>query len=244
VANAGDCAAVIATASPSGGSAASTSESLSQLGISTRSKTTSAQGDKVKMRYRAGKLSTEHKADNPGEQKRIESMGGWVRAAEYDEDGMLLMAARLYRCKGEQNRRLGPGLAISRALGDLDAMRCGLSATPEVQSRTLLLPEVGQLAEEAATAGSLPLTIEHDAFLILASDGVWEFLEPQDAVDIVAPIYGRGGSASEASATLIKHAMAEWRANDGEEYRDDISATVVYLPALIAALDAGTLCSD
>jgi len=203
VANAGDCVCVLATASEHAPEAVRC--------------------------YSARMLSTEHKVDLPSEQKRLEKAGAWVRPAQYDEDGELRTPARLYRYQGEANRKHGPGLAISRAVGDLDANSCGLVATPEVQTQTLRV---------AACASGNPPAAEHDAFLILASDGCLEFMSPQDAVDIVSPIYARGGRATEACEALINRAKADWR-NDDEDYRDDISVVVAFLPALITAMEVG-----
>ena len=49
-----------------------------------------------------------------------------------------------------------PGLAMSRSFGDSTAARVGVNAVPEVMM--------------------FELTVE-DRVLVLASDGVWEFLE-------------------------------------------------------------------
>ena len=70
-----------------------------------------------------------------------------------------MMPARLFKSLDEPH--LGPGLAMSRAVGDLDSSILGVIATPEV--------------------------IEHavqpdDRYLIMASDGVWEFLSNEEAV--------------------------------------------------------------
>ena len=51
-----------------------------------------------------------------------------------------------------------PGLAMSRSLGDLMAVRAGVIPDPEIR------------AHELST---------EDKILILASDGVWEFLPSQ-----------------------------------------------------------------
>ena len=48
-----------------------------------------------------------------------------------------------------------PGLAMSRALGDTVAHSVGVSAVPDTEVVTIT---------------------PHDRFLILASDGVWEFI--------------------------------------------------------------------
>jgi serine/threonine protein phosphatase PrpC len=51
-----------------------------------------------------------------------------------------------------------PGLAMSRSLGDRVAQQCGVTAEPEV-SQYDIKPE--------------------DKFMVIASDGVWEFLSNQ-----------------------------------------------------------------
>ena len=48
-----------------------------------------------------------------------------------------------------------PGLAMSRSFGDLAAAEVGVTAIPEITEMNLL---------------------EADKFMILASDGVWEFI--------------------------------------------------------------------
>lgn len=174
-------------------------------------------------------LSAEHKCDLPSETKRIEALGGWVRAAEYDEIG-LVTPARMYRQRGEANRSKGPGLAISRSIGDLNAVSIGMTPTPEVTSRTL---QISKSEGTKAEGGE-------DAFLIMASDGIWEFISAQDAVEIVAPFYEDrkdGSGAAKASKALIERAKAEWLTEGS--YRDDISVVVIFLPTFVRALEAG-----
>ena len=151
-------------------------------------------------KFTARKLCTEHKCDVLSEQRRIEGYGGFVKTVEY-EDGEMVAPARFYEDADE--RWKGPGLAIARSIGDLSAVRCGLVATPEVTSHALLLPSA---AERGGADAGVSCLCEHDAFLILASDGVWEFFTPQAAIDIVAPFYRSGERALDACKTLIKMA--------------------------------------
>ena len=154
---------------------------------------------------------------------------------------MLTMAARLYE-SGTQKWR-GPGLTMSRGLGDTDAAeyllekshqptlvyvlllllathcstlltRCGFISTPTVSTRTIE---------------------PQDRFLILASDGVWEFIDSSEAVSIVARAQKLGMPASDAAHLLIMRAVIRWAQVEGN-YRDDITAMVVYLPETIATL--------
>ena len=63
--------------------------------------------------------------------------------------------------------------------------------------------------------------------MILASDGVWEFLSSQEACDIVNMFIEEGATA--ACQELIAAAMSKWESLEGD-YRDDITAIVVLLP--------------
>lgn len=102
-------------------------------------------------------LSNDHKPDNPSEQSRIERKGGRVEAFKgnfhLDESGRTLGPARVW-LRGEQI----PGLAMSRSIGDSVAAQVGVISEPEMLQ--------------------VELTSEHK-FLVLASDGVWEFISSQ-----------------------------------------------------------------
>mmetsp|Transcript_60560 Transcript_60560/g.126757 ORF Transcript_60560/g.126757 Transcript_60560/m.126757 type:complete len:94 (+) Transcript_60560:901-1182(+) len=57
-----------------------------------------------------------------------------------------------------------PGLAMARSIGDDIAATVGVHATPEIKVHDLT---------------------ERDKFMVVASDGVWEFLSSEDVVEIV-----------------------------------------------------------
>jgi len=156
----------------------------------------------------AVQLTRDHKVDQPDEQARIERCGGHVLPSDDD-----LPAKLYYRADQLQN---GPGLAISRCLGDLDSLCIGVSPTPEVTSHEV----------EAS-----------DLFLILASDGVWEFIQSEEAVAIVGRFHSAGKSAEEACRYLIAKAAVSWRHHEGD-YRDDITALVIYLQPVTSLLEA------
>jgi serine/threonine protein phosphatase PrpC len=61
-----------------------------------------------------------------------------------------------------------PGLAMSRSFGDKVAHSVGVSAEPDTWDFTLGL---------------------NDKFVVIASDGVWEFLSNDDVANIVYPYY-------------------------------------------------------
>ena len=111
----------------------------------------------------AAPLSVDHKPDKPAEKARILACGGRVFAVEYD-DGV----------DGPPRVWLGhldiPGLAMSRSIGDVIAHSAGVSSEPEFFDRTLT---------------------RRDAFLVSATDGLWEFLSDQDVVDVVLSVIRR-----------------------------------------------------
>lgn len=149
-------------------------------------------------------LSEDHKADRPDEKKRVEACGGQVQVSE-TLDGMW-EPGRLYIDLA--NKRLGPGLTMTRAFGDWGARPLGFSAVPEVTRHA-----IG----------------EDDRFLIIASDGLWELIESEEAVQIVGAVYEGGQPAQLAALSLITAAANRWYVLEGPGYRDDITCVVVYL---------------
>eukprot|EP00955_Chlamydomonas_euryale_P083991 363911-Chlamydomonas_euryale.AAC.1 len=94
-----------------------------------------------------------------------------------------------------------PGLAMSRALGDVLAHQVGVSSEPEV------------------SVTELDLTHK---FIILASDGVWEFITSQEAVDIVA----QSPTVDDGCRALVDEAHQRWLTEE-DGVVDDITAVVV-----------------
>mmetsp|Transcript_106676 Transcript_106676/g.195766 ORF Transcript_106676/g.195766 Transcript_106676/m.195766 type:complete len:386 (-) Transcript_106676:70-1227(-) len=100
-----------------------------------------------------------------------------------------------------------PGLNMSRCLGDLlGHADAGCSAEPEVAVRDVT-PE--------------------DHVLLLCSDGVWEFITPQEAVNIVAE-FGPT-KAMIGAEKLAKEAWDRWIQEEGGAVVDDITVVAVYL---------------
>lgn len=102
---------------------------------------------------------------------------------------------------------------MSRSLGDGEAKTHGVTADPEVQLFHL------KPMLEGDKSG--------DKFVIVASDGIWEFISSQQACDIV----NKHTNAHAASAELVKTAEQRWREEEGS-YRDDITCIVAFLPFL------------
>ncbi|CAM9934038.1 unnamed protein product, partial [Hapterophycus canaliculatus] len=148
--------------------------------------------------------------DSPGERERIEAMGGFV--SDPEEPGA---SARVWL----DATRTRIGLAMARSIGDLAVKKVGVIALPEV-TEYVLTPE--------------------DEFLVLASDGVWEFIDNQEASEIVQSFFDKGEDAAGACKGLMELANRRWSDMVGD-YRDDITATVVRLPFLPASAAAEAL---
>ncbi len=120
---------------------------------------------------------------------------------------------RIEACKGSRGEPVGPlrvwlkkqnvpGLAMTRAFGDLVAACVGVIPEPEI-------------------------IVHHrnrsDQFIIIASDGIWEFISSEEAVDYVSACE----SPQEACDILVQIASTRWM--DEEDMIDDITVIVIFL---------------
>lgn len=101
--------------------------------------------------------------------------------------------------------RLYPGLAMSRALGDTLGASVGVIAEPDILTMDVT-PDV--------------------AFMILATDGVWEFISPQEAVDFVCQ--KRPAEAQKAAEFLAYESWRRW-VEEEENVVDDVTCIVAWL---------------
>lgn len=146
-------------------------------------------------------LTIDQNPDSPGEQERIEMSGGFVSPPP--EEGL---SARVWLdAKFSQI-----GLAMARSIGDYAVKKVGVVAEPVVTTHEIT---------------------DSDDFMIIATDGVWEFLSSQDAVDIVSKDFQDGECSSLACQHLIEAAAAKWHEHEGD-YRDDITALVIKVQEL------------
>jgi len=148
-------------------------------------------------------LTIDHKPDLPAEKVRIEAKGGRVFAVEYD-DGV----------DGPPRVWLGhmdvPGLAMSRSLCDAVAHTAGVSS--EIEFFEFEFNDNGR----------------EDLMLVMASDGLWEFMTDQEVVDVAAittePRY--------AVDKLISEANERWMRE--EQVIDDTTVCVAFLGTFMA----------
>ena len=94
---------------------------------------------------------------------------------------------------------------MTRSIGDGDSHTAGVVSTPEI--RTGYLDEL-------------------DEFMIIASDGIWEFIPNDEAIAIVATAKDAGSSPVECAKELTSEARRKWH---GNSHIDDITAIVVFL---------------
>eukprot|EP00559_Dactyliosolen_fragilissimus_P005051 CAMPEP_0184869844 /NCGR_PEP_ID=MMETSP0580-20130426/35536_1 /TAXON_ID=1118495 /ORGANISM="Dactyliosolen fragilissimus" /LENGTH=583 /DNA_ID=CAMNT_0027371601 /DNA_START=104 /DNA_END=1855 /DNA_ORIENTATION=+ len=146
-------------------------------------------------------LSVDQNPDSSGEKSRILVSGGFVSPPP--EPGL---SARVWL--DEEMTKVG--LAMSRSLGDYAVKTVGVISTPVVTFHKLQ---------------------SNDDFLILATDGVWEFISSEEAVHLVHAHLVKGEGSSKACQSLIEAAAARWHEYEGD-YRDDITAIVIQLKEL------------
>jgi len=152
-------------------------------------------GRKTKNGMEGIDLTIDHKPSDPEEKKRIQSRNGRVERL-VDEGGEPIGPPRVWL-----QYAWIPGLAMSRALGDKIAHTVGVISEPGI-SVLELYPA--------------------DQFIILASDGVWEFIDSQQAVDIVSS----HERLEDGVKDLIDRSYARW-IEEEDGVVDDITATVV-----------------
>jgi len=144
----------------------------------------------------AEEFTHDHKPDLPKEKERILAAGGRVFAVEYD-DGI----------DGPPRVWLGhmdvPGLAMSRSLGDAVAHTAGVTSEPEFTEREL--------------------NPETDKFLVVATDGLWEFVTNEETATSVA----NSPNPSQSVEELVKEANTRWM--EEEQVIDDTTVITAYL---------------
>lgn len=107
----------------------------------------------------AVQMTKDHKPEDPEELKRITEAGGIVRRL-MNPEGRNVGPWRVW-----QKNTNHPGLAMSRSIGDIIGHEIGVSNSPTV-SMYRRVPE-------------------SDSFIIAGTDGIWDVMENQEAVDYV-----------------------------------------------------------
>ncbi|CAJ1350273.1 unnamed protein product, partial [Effrenium voratum] len=142
----------------------------------------------------------DHKPSEEKEKERVESCG-MVREQTFHDDGFV--EERLY-IDGEDY----PGLCMTRSLGDLCVKQFGVIAEPEIVS-WVCPPE---------------------SYILIASDGVWDFLSCDEVCDLVLESISSGQSLEATTNRLLAASQEKWSDYD-DDYCDDIS--IILLPSCL-----------
>ncbi|KAE9611553.1 hypothetical protein Lal_00011625 [Lupinus albus] len=170
----------------------------------------------------ATQLSTEHNAS-------IESVRQELHSLHPDDPNIVVLKHNVWRVKGI--------IQVSRSIGDVYLKKAEFNREPLYVRFRLREPFKRPIlsSEPSITVHQLQ---PHDQFVILASDGLWEHLSNQEAVDIVAN-NTRSGSARRLVKVALQEAAKkrEMRYSDLKKidrgvrrhFHDDITVIVVYL---------------
>ncbi|KAK1559221.1 hypothetical protein Q3G72_012037 [Acer saccharum] len=167
-------------------------------------------------------LSAEHNAC-------IESIRQELKSLHPDDPHIVVLKHNVWRVKGL--------IQVSRSIGDVYLKKAEFNREPLYAKFRLREPLKRQILS-ADPSISVHQLQPHDQFLIFASDGLWEHLTNQEAVDIVQK-HPRNGSAKRLVKVALQEAAKkrEMRYSDLKKidrgvrrhFHDDITVIVVFL---------------
>ncbi|CAH9098501.1 unnamed protein product [Cuscuta epithymum] len=173
-------------------------------------------------------LSTEHNAS-------IESIRQELHSMHPDDPHIVVLKHNVWRVKGV--------IQVSRSIGDFYLKKAEFNKEPLFSKFRLREPIKKPLLSSEPSVSMHELE-PHDQFLIFASDGLWEHLSNQDAVDIV-----HNGPRNGSARRLVKAALQEaakkreMRYSDLKKidrgvrrhFHDDITVVVLFMdPNLVS----------
>jgi integrin-linked kinase-associated serine/threonine phosphatase 2C len=131
--------------------------------------------------WKTTQLSVDHKPKSPKESKRILLYHGRIDRLknEYGEE------YGPYRVFEKENDSVYPGLAISRTIGDDDAKKLGVVFEPDLFKYELK---------------------ENDKVIIIGTDGLWDILSNEEAIQIVGECKDNNKKCQEAAKILVDYA--------------------------------------
>ena len=153
--------------------------------------------DKTTGKYKAIELSRDHKPTEKDEAKRIYENDG--RIQPFTEDGEFVGPQRVWIKEEEV-----PGLAMTRSFGDRVAASVGVISEPEIKEFDFT---------------------EDDKYMIIASDGIWEFISSQECIDIIKSYY-ESNDLKGCCEYLYQESSKRWLKE--EEVIDDTTLILVF----------------
>ena len=154
-------------------------------------------------KWKSHQLTKDHKPYDKEELIRIEKSGGKVHRCRNEDDDKDVGPYRVWF----KDHNKGPGLAMSRSFGDNSAKKVGVIAEPDIFEYTIE---------------------KKDKAIVVASDGVWEYMSNDDVMNVIVKEWNRKGDAFVASEMICKEAEERWR-NNNSKTRDDITCVVLFL---------------
>ena len=150
--------------------------------------------------YNAINLSRDHKPTESDEMKRILSKGGIIKQL-YDKNLKDYIGPERIWIKNSEI----PGLHVSRSIGDNLAHGVGVISEPEIK--------------KVEFNGS-------EKFILLASDGIWKFIDSDESVGMIKDFYENDMDAIGALNCLVKEAFRRWK--NERNVIDDITAILIF----------------
>ena len=150
--------------------------------------------------YNTINLSRDHKLTETDEMKRILRSGGIIKQYYDIKTKEYIGPQRVFLNNSEI-----PGLAMSRSIGDSIAHNIGVISEPEI------------------------LRLNYDGnekFIVIASDGIWEYIDSEECVKIIKEYYENNMDAVGGLNALVKEAYKRWK-NENNNV-DDITAIVIF----------------
>ena len=142
-------------------------------------------------------LSRDHKPTEKDEAQRIIENDG--RIQPFIEEGEFVGPERVWIKEEEV-----PGLAMTRSFGDRVAATVGVMSEPEIKEFDFC---------------------EEDRFMIIASDGIWEFISSQECVNIINEFYEKNDLKG-CCEYLYQESSKRWLKE--EEVIDDTTLILVF----------------
>ncbi|VEV58853.1 protein phosphatase PPM6, putative [Plasmodium vinckei vinckei] len=141
--------------------------------------------------YKAYNITEDHKPSLKLEKDRIQAFGGEVKKLQGDVSYRVFVKNEMY-----------PGLAMSRAIGDITSSFIGVTCEPTIK--------IFDKTDE-------------DKFIIVATDGIWEFISSEECVQMVAR--KRKKKVHVAMEEIIKESWRRWERIDTV---DDMTLAILY----------------
>ena len=154
-------------------------------------------GSFVEGKWEFKNLTRDHKPSEQDEAIRINERGGVIRP--FLDEGEFIGPLRVW-IKNEEI----PGLAMTRSFGDRVAALVGVISEPEITEHCFK---------------------EEDKFMLIASDGIWEFIKSDECVNMIKEFYLKDDPRG-CIKYLYQESKARWK--EEEDVIDDMTMILIF----------------